>query len=101
MNKILLGTILGIVFGVLDIIPMIFAKTGFKADLSAFIHWVAVGFLIGVVVLPIHSVLKGLLIAVITAVPILLIIDSGHIPVSIITVIFGSLIGFLVGKFGK
>lgn len=101
MNKILLGTILGIVFGILDVIPMIFAKTGFKADLSAFIHWVAVGFLIGAVILPISSVLKGLLIAVIATIPILLIINSGHIPISIITVVFGSLIGFLVGRFGK
>lgn len=101
MNKILLGTILGVVFGIIDIIPMLLMKTGIKADLSAFVHWVVVGFLVGALTLPLPPVLQGLFIAIITTIPILLIVSDGHLPIIAMTIVLGSALGFLVGKLGK
>jgi len=99
MSAVFIGTILGVIFGIIDVAPMIFMKTGLRADLSAFVHWIVIGFLVGSVDLPLPFFAKGLLISTITAIPILLIVSSGHFPIIISTVVFGLLIGFLTGKF--
>ena len=46
MKKIPLGLLLGTIAGIIDIIPMIIQKLTWNANLSAFTHWVIVGFLI-------------------------------------------------------
>ncbi len=69
MNKIKLGILLGIVVGIIDVIPMILMDLTWDANLSAFFHWVVVGFLIATVDIKMRGVLKGIFISVITLVP--------------------------------
>ena len=43
-KKLVVGVLLGAVAGVLDVIPMVVQDMSWDANLSAFFHWVVVGF---------------------------------------------------------
>ena len=62
-KKVLLGTILGIAAGIIDIIPMIIQKLPIHSILSAFSMWVVLGFIINTSALKINGALKGLLLS--------------------------------------
>ncbi len=105
MKKINLGILLGIVAGIVDIIPMIIMKLSWDANLSAFSHWVVVGFLIATVDIKMEGVWKGLFISVITLIPLAFLVwwndTSSIIPMSISTVVYGVALGFFINKYGK
>lgn len=105
MNKVVLGIISGIIAGIIDVIPMILQKLTWDANLSAFSMWVVVGFFISVNSLKLNGVLKGIITAFLTAIPCLFIIGWKEpftlIPISIMTLILGSSLGFIIDKFGK
>ncbi|MCA9889385.1 MAG: hypothetical protein KC546_13490 [Anaerolineae bacterium] len=102
MNTILLGGLLGLVFGTLDIIPMYFMK-GFDnkrtAMIAAFIERFSIGLLIGAAQFPIPAVLQGLLISILISIPTAL-ITKAYVPVMTTAVIGGAVIGFAVGQWG-
>ena len=105
MKKIQAGILFGVLAGLIDITPMLLAKMNWDANLSAFTLWVVVGFFTAAVELKINPVLKGLLIAFLTLLPSAVLIAGiqpvSLIPVTIMTVILGSAVGFLVGKFAQ
>lgn len=105
MRKIINGLVVGIGAGIIDVIPIILQKLTIDANLSAFSMWVVVGFLISTSGLKINSILKGLIIALLTVTPILIIVGWKEpislIPIIIMTVILGSLSGFVIGKLNK
>ncbi len=105
MKKVCLGVLLGIVVGIIDVIPMVIQKITWDANLSAFFHWVVVGFFISSVNLKVKGVVKGLLVSVITLIPIAFLVwwkdTSSIIPMSVSTLVFGSLLGFLIDKYGR
>ena len=47
MDKILIALLIGVVAGLIDVIPMIIQKMEKSANLSAFSHWVVLGLIIG------------------------------------------------------
>jgi len=102
MRKITIGIILGIIAGIIDVIPMIIQKLTWDANLSAFSMWIAVGFLISTVDLKINSILKGVLIAFIVLLPTAILIGwkepMSLLPISIMTTIIGGLLGFTINK---
>ena len=63
MKKIVIGLILGIVAGTIDVIPMIIQGLTWDANISAFSMWIIVGFLISTIDLKINSIIKGILTA--------------------------------------
>jgi len=93
MNEILIALIIGIIAGIIDVIPMIIQKMDKYANLSAFSHWVVLGLIIPFVSWDISAWLKGLIIAEISAIPILLIVapkdKKAVIPISIMSAILG------------
>ncbi len=97
MNEILIALIIGIVAGIIDVIPMIIQKTDKYANLSAFFHWVVLGLIIPFVSWNIAPWLKGLIIAEITVIPILLIVapedKKAIIPITIMSAILGVGVG--------
>ena len=105
MKKIQAGLVFGAIAGVLDVIPMVLQKLSWDANLSAFSMWVVVGFLVSTSNLKINSVLKGILIAALVLFPIAVIIGAQEpttlIPISVMTLILGSALGFAVDKFGR
>jgi len=105
MNKLLAGIILGAVAGCIDVIPMLMQKLTWDANLSAFSLWIVVGFLISTSSLRINSFLKGIVIAFLVLIPCAFIIGwhqpASLIPITLMTLILGSFLGWAVDRFGK
>jgi len=105
LKKTQLGILLGIIIGIIDVIPMIFQNMSWSANLSAFFHWVILGYLISITNLKLKGWVKGLFLSILTIIPITFLVwwndHSAIIPMSISTIIFGSLLGFLIEKYGK
>ncbi|PXF61820.1 MAG: hypothetical protein C4B59_02145 [Candidatus Methanogaster sp.] len=100
MSKIKVGIVFGIIAGVIDVIPMIFQKLTWDANLSAFSLWVIAGFMIATSNLRINGALKGILISFLLLIPSAVIIGwhqpASLIPIVIMTPILGSLLGYFI-----
>jgi hypothetical protein len=101
MNRILLGFIAGIVFGIVDILMMIPLELPDKkvAMLGAFFSRFAIGFLIGASNLPIPAWAQGFIIGLLISIPDA-IITKAYAPILIVGVVGGTIIGFVVGRWG-
>lgn len=97
MKKILIGILIGVVCGIIDVVPMIIQKLTIDANLSAFSMWVVIGFLLSITNLKINGVLKGLLISYVTIIPVAIIIGFKEpfslIPILMMTGLLGSFAG--------
>lgn len=105
MPKITLGILLGAIAGLIDIIPMIIQKLSWDKVLSAFSHFVIVGLIISISNIQISGIVKGLLIALILLIPVAFLVwwndKSSIAPMIVSTIVLGSLLGFLIDKYGK
>ena len=101
MSKILLGSICGVVFGVvvvLTMLPMEFPDK--KAALAgAFLNRFGVGFVIGAAQLPIPGWASGLLFGLLLSLPDA-IITKAYIPIIVLGLIGGLIIGVVVDRWG-
>ena len=102
MKTFLFAMLSGIVAGGIDILPMVLKKMDRYSILSAFVHWVVLGVIIPYVNWNMHPSVRGLIIAVISAIPIMLIVAKEDvqavIPMLIFSVILGLLLGFVSSK---
>lgn len=102
MKTIIIGIILGTAAGIIDVIPMIIKKLTWDANISAFLMWVIVGFLIATTNLNMNPILKGILIAFLVLTPCAVLIGwkepKSLIPIFVMTLILGGLLGFLIPK---
>ena len=102
MKKIKVGLLLGIVAGVIDVIPMIMQNLTWDANLSAFTMWIVVGFLIATIDLNINPIIKGILTAFLVLLPTAILIGWKEpvslIPIVIMTTVLGGLLGFSINK---
>ncbi len=105
MKKIQIGLLIGVIAGIIDVIPMIIQQLTWDANISAFTMWVIVGFLIATIDLKIIPILKGILIAFLALLPCAILIawkePISLIPIIIMTVILGGLSGFSIEKIGN
>ncbi|RZN14126.1 MAG: hypothetical protein EF812_06195 [Methanosarcinales archaeon] len=101
-NKTKIGLIVGIIFGIVDIIPMILMKMTWDTLISAFSMCVIGGFIISTSNLKLNNTLKGTLIFFLMAVPIMILVVAGSpqelIPMLITNLIIGSLMGYFIGR---
>jgi len=100
MNEILIALVIGIIAGTIDIIPMIIQKMDKYANLSAFFHWLVLGLIIPFVSWDIAPWLKGLIIAEMSAVPVLLIVAPNDKKAIIPILIMSAILGIGVGLAG-
>ena len=102
MNPIIIGILLGIVAGIIDVIPMIIKKLTWDANISAFAMWVVVGFFIAAIDLNIQPIVEGILIALLTLLPCAILIGwkepKSLIPILAMTIVLGGLLGWLIPK---
>ncbi len=100
MNPILTGILLGIVAGIIDVIPMINKKLTWDANISAFTMWIVVGFFISAIDLNIQPIVEGTLIALLTLMPCAILIGwkepKSLIPILVMTILLGGLLGWLI-----
>ncbi len=97
MKEILIALIIGIIAGIIDVIPMILQKMNKYANLSAFFHWVVLGLIIPFVDWDISPWLKGLIIAELSAIPILFMVAADDkkaiLPISLMSAVLGVAVG--------
>lgn len=102
MTKTARGVLLGALAGFIDLIPMVFQRLTLDADLSAFSMWVVVGFLITHTDLRMKGAVKGVFISLLVLLPSAILIGWGEpislIPISIMTIILGSVLGYLIDR---
>jgi len=105
MKNIKIGILLGVIAGIIDVIPMIMQKLTWDANISAFTMWIIVGFLISTIDLKINSIIKGILVAFLVLLPSAILIGWSEpftlLPIAIMTTILGGLLGFSIHKFTK
>lgn len=105
MKKIKIGITFGIMAGIIDVIPMILQNLTWDANFSAFIMWVVNGFFISVVDIKLNPVIKGVAVSFLVILPTAVLIGWKEpftlLPISVMTLILGSLLGFLIEKYGK
>ena len=104
-NNIVIGLLLGITMGIIDVIPMVLQGFTWDANLSAFFLWVVSGFLLATSTLKLQATLKGIVIAFLCLLPSVFIIGWNDplalVPVGVMTLILGALLGFSYGKLAK
>jgi hypothetical protein len=100
MKNIVIALLIGFVAGIIDVVPMLIQGIATAACISAFIQWIVLGLLIPYVQWNIQPWLKGLIIAELLALPILVLVFAKE-PLSIIPIIiFSAILGILVGLAG-
>lgn len=101
MNTILLGTICGLVFGILDVLIMIPLEFEDRraAMAGAFANRFGIGFVIGAITLPLAPWLSGLLVGFLLSLPDA-IITKAWAPILGIGIVGGAVIGLVVGAWG-
>jgi len=100
MNHIAIALIIGIVAGTIDVIPMILQKLEKRANLSAFTHWVFLGIIIPFVDWGIQPWLKGLIIGVLAAIPVLILVTGTDKKAVIPILLFSAVLGICVALAG-
>lgn len=101
MSRLMLGVVCGLVFGIVDIcimLPMSFPDKR-AAITAAFIARFGIGFAIGAARLPWPGWLVGLVFGLLLSIPDA-IITKAYAPIIGMGAIGGTVIGFLVSKFG-
>lgn len=101
MNRILLGLLLGLAAGVVDVLPMLPMKFPDKptALAGAFFSRFAIGFLAANVRMPFHPVFAGAIAGLLISIPDAIITKS-YAPILITGVIFGALAGWAAHAWG-
>ena len=102
MSRILLGSICGIVFGILVVLMMLPMEFPDKqaALTGAFLNRFGVGFVIGAASLPLPGWATGLIFGLLLSLPDA-IITKAYIPIIVIGAIGGTIIGFVVNRWGR
>jgi len=94
--------LLGTGAGILDVAPMIAMHLNSYACLSAFVHWLVLAFVIPFVKWPVKSWLKGIILALLLALPVMVLVAENDVvsvvPMIVSSIILGSVIGILGEK---
>ncbi len=105
MRKIIFGLILGVLAGIIDLIPMLIQKLTWDANLSAVSLWIVSGALIATSNIKLNGALKGILVSFLVLIPCAFIIGwqkpISLVPIAVMTLILGAILGYLIEKFGK
>ena len=101
MTRVMLGTLLGLGFGVIDVLLMLPLSFPDKraALLGAFCSRFALGFFAATVRLSVPPVMSGVIVGILTSVPDA-VITKAYAPILITGILFGALAGWIVGRWG-
>lgn len=103
MQRLTKAFLLGTCAGIIDVVPMIAQGLNWYANTSAFIQWIILGIIITHIEIGIKGWLKGLVIAELCAIPIMIIVSmngpAAVIPIIVMTAILGSCLGYFGDKY--
>mgnify|MGYP007068776466 FL=1 len=101
-KNIIKGISLGVVVGIIDVIPMLMQRLTWDANISAFFMWVAIGFILSITELKMNTILKGIMILVLVLLPAAILIGWKEpvslVPIIIMTTILGGALGYLIHR---
>jgi len=102
LDRLKLGLLLGLGFGVLDILLMLPLSFPDKraALLGAFFSRFALGFFTATVRLPMRAVAVGIVVGLLTSLPDA-IITRAYAPILLTGLLFGGVAGWIVGRWGR
>ena len=102
MKKQLIGIMLGAAAGVLDVIPMVIQKLTWDANISALCLWVVSGYILSVADIKVKPVIRGIIVPFLVLLPSAVLIGWKEpvslIPIAIMTLVLGTLMGFIYGR---
>ncbi len=102
MNKLLIALGIGVVIALIDTTPMLLRKADPYTIATAFVHWVGVTVLVAYTVMPLPAWAKGLVVALISSLPLLIVMLKGHpssvLPILGMTVVLGAATGFATAR---
>ena len=105
MKKSTLGVLLGTFAGIIDVIPMVLQNFALDANLSAFFLWVVSGYLIASSNLAVNGALKGVVVSLLVLLPSAVLIGWKEpvslVPIAVMTLVLGSVLGYLIDRYGK
>ncbi len=103
MQRMVIGMIIGLVAGIIDIVPMIIKKLDGFFILSALCMWIVVGICASYIRFFSYGWANGLIVSILIFIPLSFLIyklDPKALPQIIATtLVLGSLVGFFIGKF--
>lgn len=97
MNRFIYSVIVGVIVGIIDVIPMVAQGLDWYSNTSAFFHWVITSFIIFHINVNMDSWLKGLVIGEILGIPIIILALQKEPASAIIIVAMSAILGVLVG----
>lgn len=101
-KKTLTGLTIGLIAGVIDLIPMITQNLTWDANLSALSMWIILGYFLSITSFKLKGFIKGLVISILILFPNLFIIGWNNpislISIIIMTILLGSMSGFVYQK---
>lgn len=104
-QKILASFTIGFIAGLIDIAPGLIRGVDLHITLTGFSFWVVMGPTIAFISLPMKDWLKGLVVASLLAIPgtiLMSAIDPDTvIPMIVLTIALGSMVGFLTGRYAR
>jgi len=105
MKKLLVSLTLGIIAGILDVIPMLIQRLDWYSNASAFFQWVFLGLVINYIDIRLTGWLKGFIIAEALSIPVMILVSKSElfsvIPIIIMCALLGSLVGALGQKYAR
>ncbi len=103
MNDYLIAIMIGVAAGLIDTIPMIIKRIDARDVISAFLHYFVLGLIIPFVNWDIAPWFKGIIIAFLSAVPVMIGVypkdKKAIIPITIFSLILGAGIGIAGAEF--
>ena len=104
-QKILASFAIGIMAGLIDITPGLIQGVDLYITLTGFSFWVVMGPTVAFISLPMKDWLKGLIVASLLAIPGTILMSAISpetvIPMIVVTIALGSLVGFLTGRYAR
>ena len=105
MDRIHLGILLGTIAGLIDIIPILLQNFAWSANLSAFSFWIVAGFFIAISEIKLKGAQKGAFLSLVLLIPLAIIIGWKNpislMPILVMNLILGSLLGTFIEKYSK
>ena len=102
-QKILASFTIGFIAGLIDITPGLIQGVDLHITLTGFSFWVVMGPTIAFISLPMKDWLKGLVVASLLVIPGTILMSAIDpetiIPMIVLTIALGSLVGFLTGRY--
>lgn len=103
MNNILIAALIGLAAGLVDALPMVLQKMDKVSCISAFIHYFVLGLIIPFVNWNMDPWLKGVVVSLLLALPVMVIVypkeKKAIIPMLLFAIVLGAAIGIAGARF--